>query len=43
MVERHRTDGGEYIDVVLLGAEAEILFVVEEVGGGEAFERNSQG
>ncbi len=29
--------------MVLLGAEAEILLVVEEVGGSEAFERNSQG
>jgi hypothetical protein len=29
--------------VVFLGTEAEVLFVVEEVGGCEALERHSQG
>jgi hypothetical protein len=42
LIEGHLADGGEDVNVVLLRPEAEILFVIEEVGGGETFKGNSE-
>jgi hypothetical protein len=42
LIEGHHADGGEDVNVVFLGPEAEIFFVAEEVGGGENFKGNSE-
>jgi len=42
LVEGHFSDGGEYVDVVVLGAETEVIFLVEEIAGLEALERDSE-
>jgi len=42
LVEGHFSDGGEYVDVVVLGAETEVIFLIEEVAGLEPFEGNSE-
>jgi hypothetical protein len=42
LVEGHLSDRGKNIDVVFLGAKAEILFVVEQVVGLKALQWNSK-
>lgn len=43
LIEGHVADRGEDVDMILLGSEAEIFFILEEIGGGETFEGNSEG